>query len=87
MFIWMNNRKKYTTIILFMQVNTTLGKRIKKLRQASGKSLNIFCFENDLLKATLSNIENSINTNPKLDALLKIARGLNMTVSELLRDI
>ena len=72
---------------MFMQMNNTLGKRIKKLRQSGGQSLNIFCFENDLLKSTLSNIENGLNVNPKLDALLKIARGLNLTVSELLRDI
>jgi transcriptional regulator with XRE-family HTH domain len=72
---------------MFMQMNNILGKRIKKLRQASGQSLNIFCFENDLLKSTLSNIENGVNVNPKLDALLKIARGLNISVSELLHGI
>lgn len=68
-------------------MNSILGQRIKELREASGKSLNIFCFENNLLKSTLSNIENGINTNPKLNTLIKIANGLNLTLCELLYDI
>jgi transcriptional regulator with XRE-family HTH domain len=70
-----------------MQVNTSLGKRVRKLRLATGKSLNIFCFENDILKAALSNIENGANTNPKLNQLRKIAAGLEMTVAELLDGV
>ncbi|GBR76108.1 helix-turn-helix XRE-family transcriptional regulators, partial [Candidatus Termititenax persephonae] len=63
------------------------GRKVRRLRQATGKSLNIFCFENDILKAALSNIENDVNTNPKLNQLRKIASGLEMTVAELLRGI
>ncbi|MDR1453343.1 MAG: helix-turn-helix domain-containing protein [Candidatus Margulisbacteria bacterium] len=70
-----------------MQVNISLGKRVRKLRLATGKSLNIFCFENDILKATLSNIENGFNTNPKLDQLRRIAAGLELTVAELLKGV
>jgi transcriptional regulator with XRE-family HTH domain len=70
-----------------MQVNTSLGKRVRKLRLATGKSLNIFCFENDILKAALSNIENGVNANPKLNQLRKIAAGLEMTVAELLDGV
>ena len=70
-----------------MQVNTSLGKRIRKLRLAAGKSLNIFCFENDILKSTLSNNENGYNTNPKLDQLCRIAAGLEISVSELLAGV
>ncbi|MDR1996954.1 MAG: helix-turn-helix domain-containing protein [Candidatus Margulisbacteria bacterium] len=71
-----------------MQVNSQkLARRIKALREDTGKSLNIFCFENDINKATQSLIEAGRNTNPKLQVLLKIARGLNTSVAELLQDI
>lgn len=65
-----------------MQVNA-LGERVKKLRLKKGQSLNIFCFENDINKATLSNIETGKNTNPKLGVLIKISKGLDISLSKL----
>ena len=71
-----------------MQVNSQkLAQRIKRLRVNGGKSLNIFCFENDINKATQSLIETGHNINPKLNVLIKIANGLETSVSELLQGI
>ena len=71
-----------------MQVNSRkLAQRIKRLRENSGKSLNIFCFENDINKATQSLIETGRNTNPKLNVLIKIADGLGTSVAKLLQGI
>jgi len=59
------------------------GKHLKQLREAKGISLNIFAFENDLNKSTLSRIENGL-VDPKLSTLNKIAEGLEISLSKLM---
>lgn len=67
-----------------MQHRKTFGKYIKTLREKTGLSLNSFAYQNGLDSSTLSRIENGI-IDPKYTTLSKIAKGLNMTASELLR--
>lgn len=62
------------------------GVAIKKLRQEKGLSLNIFAFENDLQKSLISRLENGHN-EAKLSSIWKIAQGLGIKPSDLLKAI
>lgn len=59
------------------------GKRLKKLRESKKISLNLFAFENDLPKSSVSKIENGI-IDFRFSTLLKIANALEISLSELL---
>lgn len=63
------------------------AKQLKLLREAEYSSLNEFAFDNVLLtSATISKIENA-NVDFKFTTLIKLANALNITPSELLKDI
>lgn len=59
------------------------GKRLKKLRESKKISLNMFAFENDLPKSSISKIERGI-IDCRFSTLLKIANALEIPLSELL---
>ncbi len=61
-----------------------LGDRIKKLRQERGLDQKSFAFDCEIGRTQLYMIENG-KTNPRLLTLKKIAKGLDMSVSELLK--
>ena len=64
-----------------------LGKKIKKLRSKTSKSLNTFVMEKGgITTATWSRLENGKN-DFKLSTLVKAAALLGTTVSELVSDI
>ena len=60
-----------------------LGSKIKTLREAKGFDQKAFAFECGIGRTQLYMIENG-KTNPRLLTLLKIAQGLEVSVSELL---
>lgn len=60
-----------------------LGARIKELREAKGFDQKAFAFECEIGRTQLYMIENG-KTNPRLLTLMKIAGGLEVSVSELL---
>ena len=62
-----------------------LGKHIKYKRESIGKTLNSFCFENNIEPAVLSRIEN-LKQDIKMKVLIKIAKGFNETPSEFLSE-
>lgn len=64
------------------EVCKKFGEHLKTLRVDKGLSLNLFAYENDLNKSTLSRIENGI-VDPKLTTLKKIADGLEIPLNEL----
>jgi transcriptional regulator with XRE-family HTH domain len=62
------------------------GERIKTLVLRHGyNSIELFAHENHIPKSTLSELLNGKN-DPKLTTLAKICAGLEMPLSELLRD-
>lgn len=61
-----------------------LGEIVKNLREKKQISLNIFSFENDIQKSLVSRIENGKN-EPRLISLWKIAEGLNIKLSALIK--
>ena len=63
------------------------GASIRKLRkEATGKSVCIFAYENDIPRSTLSRIEIGQN-EAQLLTLKKIADGFNLKLSELIQKI
>lgn len=62
-----------------------VGKRIKMLRKERGLSLKELSKKTDISISFLSDIENG-RSNPSLERLKDIARGLNTTVSYLLGE-
>lgn len=60
-----------------------LGDRIKKLREAKDVDQKSFAFDCEIGRTQLYMIENG-KTNPRLLTLMKIADGLEISVSDLL---
>ena len=61
-----------------------LGSKIKRLRETKGFDQKAFAFECGIGRTQLYMIENG-KTNPRLLTLLKIAQGLEVSISELLK--
>lgn len=59
-----------------------LGNKIIALRKAKKLSLSQICYKNGLELSTLSRIEHAL-VDPKYLTLLKIAKALNVEISEL----
>lgn len=78
--------------ITFMQqykkeILKLLGERIKKLRSEKSGSLNSFAFNKGLItSATLSRVENGL-VDVKFTTLLKIAQSLEISLSDLFKDL
>lgn len=78
---------KITIIMGGMQYETSkthkeFGKRLRLLREKQGKSLNMFAYENDLSKASVSKIERGI-IDFRFSTLLQLANALEMSLAEL----
>jgi transcriptional regulator with XRE-family HTH domain len=67
----------------FLQV---LGRRIRTTREKQGVSLNRFAYENDFTKSGLSKLETG-QSDPRATTIKKIAAGLNVSFSELVRGL
>ncbi|MDR1996913.1 MAG: helix-turn-helix domain-containing protein [Candidatus Margulisbacteria bacterium] len=67
----------------FLQI---LGRRIRTMREARGISLNKFAYENDFTKSGLSKIETG-QSDLRATTLKKISSGLDITLSELIKDL
>ncbi|MCE7995155.1 MAG: helix-turn-helix transcriptional regulator [Roseivirga sp.] len=63
-----------------------LGARIKQLREERGLDQKAFAFDCEIGRTQLYMIENG-KTNPRLLTLMRIAKGLEVTVSDLLEGL
>ena len=73
----MNNKAKKKT--------PNIGANIKKTRQALGVSQDRLSKLADLSLNTVVNVESGQNPNPTIDTLSKIAKGLNVSVDDLIK--
>lgn len=64
-----------------MSIVKRVAKRIKKLREARGLTIEKLAYANDMSKGNLSKIERGM-IEPKLVTLEKIARGLDVSLKE-----
>ncbi|UII32324.1 helix-turn-helix domain-containing protein [Fulvivirga ulvae] len=60
-----------------------LGEKIRKLREEKHYEQKAFAFDHEIGRTQLYMIENG-KTNPRLLTLMKIANGLDISLSELL---
>ncbi len=63
-----------------------LGARIKQLREERGLDQKAFAFNCEIGRTQLYMIENG-KTNPRLLTLIKIAKGLEISLSELVKVV
>jgi len=63
-------------------IKKKLGKRIKKLREDQGLTIEKLAYENDMAKGNLSEIEKGL-IDPKISTLNRIASGLNVSIKNL----
>jgi len=61
-----------------------IGNRIKKLREQKGYSLTELAELANVSKSYLSNIERSLNQNPSIHFLMKMAKPLDVSIEYLL---
>lgn len=61
-----------------------LGLKIKQLREDKGFDQKSFAFDCEIGRTQLYMIENG-KTNPRMLTLMKIAKGLDLSVDELLK--
>ncbi|MGJ7030035.1 helix-turn-helix domain-containing protein [Niabella hirudinis] len=61
-----------------------LGLKIKQLRTEKGLSQNAFGLEVNMEKSNVSRLEAG-NVNPKFGTLVKVAKALDLPVSELVK--
>ncbi|MCX5748878.1 MAG: helix-turn-helix transcriptional regulator [Candidatus Saganbacteria bacterium] len=60
-----------------------VGRRITSLRKAKNLTIEKLAYENDLAKGNLSELEKG-KINPQLTTLYRIAKGLDLSLKELL---
>ena len=75
-----NNSKKAKIII------ETLAKVIKEKREKLKLSQRLFAYEYDIQKSLISRLENGVN-EPKLISIWTVCEAMNITVSQLMKEV
>jgi len=65
--------------------NNKIAENLKKLRDKKGYSLEKVARLADLSLNTIVKIENSVNQNPTIETLTKIAKALEVGVDDLIK--
>ena len=63
----------------------TIGDKIKKLRNKREFTQEKLAIKADLPYATLTKIESNVITKPSIQTVAKIAKGLGVTIDELIK--
>ncbi len=69
-----------------MNVKEKFGRRVRELRQGLGSSQEKFALQIDMDRTYLASIESG-KRNVSLENINKIARGFNITLSELFKYV
>jgi DNA-binding XRE family transcriptional regulator len=64
---------------------STIAKNIKKYRDKLGVSQDKLSKLADVTLHTLTKIETGVTTDPRIETLKKIAKGLNVSVDDLIK--
>ena len=67
--------------------NETIGDKIKQLRNKQGLTQDELARKSDLPYTTLTKIESNIITKPTIQTVMKIAKGLNISIDELTKQL
>ena len=63
----------------------TIGKKIKQLRNKQGLTQDALARKADLPYTTLTKIESNVITKPSIQTVVKIVKGLGVSIEELLK--
>jgi len=63
----------------------TIGDKIKQLRNKQGLTQDELARKSDLPYTTLTKIESNVITKPSIQTVMKIAKGLNITIDDLMK--
>ena len=67
--------------------NETIGDKIKQLRNKQGLTQDELGRKSDLPYTTLTKIETNVITKPSIQTVVKIAKGLSVSVDELTKQL
>ena len=65
--------------------NETIGDKIKQLRNKQGLTQDELARKADLPYTTLTKIETNVITKPSIQTVMKIAKGLGISLDELMK--
>ncbi len=65
--------------------NETIGDKIKQLRNKQGLTQDELARKSDLPYTTLTKIETNVITRPTIQTVMKIAKGLNVSLDDLMK--
>lgn len=63
--------------------NETIGDKVRKIRNKQGLTQDRLAKEADLPYTTLTKIESNVITKPSIQTVMKIARGLKISLDQL----
>ena len=66
--------------------NETIGNKIKQLRIKQGLTQDELARKADLSYTTLTKIETNVITKPSIQTVMKIAKGLGISIDDLIRS-
>lgn len=64
--------------------NETIGDKLKQLRNKQGLTQDELARKSDLPYTTLTKIETNVITKPSIQTVMKIAKGLGVTIDNLM---
>ena len=65
----------------------TIGDKIKQLRNKQGLTQDELARKSDLPYTTLTKIESNVITKPTIQTVMKIAKGLGISIDELTKQL
>jgi len=65
--------------------NETIGDKIKRLRNKQGLTQDELARKSDLPYTTLTKIETNVITKPTIQTVVKIAKGLGVSLDDLMK--
>ena len=65
--------------------NETIGDKIKQLRNKQGLTQDELARKSDLPYTTLTKIETNVITKPSIQTVTKIAKGLGISIDDLIK--
>lgn len=65
--------------------NETIGDKIKQLRNKQGLTQDELARKSDLPYTTLTKIETNVITKPTIQTVVKIAKGLDVSLDDLMK--
>jgi transcriptional regulator with XRE-family HTH domain len=65
--------------------NETIGNKIKQLRNKQGLTQDELARKSDLPYTTLTKVETNVITKPTIQTVMKITKGLGISLEELMK--